>query len=86
LVKKLDQHDRFFVLASDGVWDYISPKEVIDRAQSFLPTNNIESCCKRLVNDAADIWNKVAPEYDHQNDESRDDITVLMAFIRVAPA
>lgn len=59
LMKKLDQSDRFFVLASDGVWDYITPKEVIDKSQSFLPTNNIESCCKRLVNDAADIWNKV---------------------------
>jgi serine/threonine protein phosphatase PrpC len=47
------------MLASDGVWEYMEPKDIIEKAQSFLPTSNVESCCKKIVSDAADCWAKV---------------------------
>ena len=72
-VKKLDTLDRFIFLASDGVWDHLTPKDVIDRCNSFLPTLNAECAVKKVISDAADKW---------KSEGQRDDITVLLAFIR----
>lgn len=73
LIKKLDTLDRFIFLASDGVWDHLNTKDVIDRCSSFLPTLNAECAVKKIISDAADKW---------KSEGQRDDITVLLAFIR----
>jgi len=51
--------DRFIVLASDGVWDHLSTKEVIEKVNPLLPTLNAESAVKKIINEAADRWNEV---------------------------
>jgi len=58
-MKKLDSMDRFIFIASDGVWDYLSPKEVIERVNPFMPTLNAECAVKKVINEAADRWKKV---------------------------
>lgn len=58
-MKKLDGYDRFFVLASDGVWDYLTPKDIIDKCSTFTPTLNAECAVKKIINDAAEKWKSV---------------------------
>lgn len=75
-MKRLDQQDKFFMMATDGVWEYLSCKDVMEKVIPYLPTSNVESCCKKLVSDSAEFWAK--------NDDTRDDISVLLAFIRLS--
>jgi len=61
------------MLASDGIWDYFSPEEIIEKIAPFIPTLNADGAAKKLVAEATSLW---------QTEGQRDDITVLFCFIR----
>lgn len=48
------------VLASDGVWDVMETKDVLEKCNSFLPRKAASDAAKRIVRDAATIWNRVS--------------------------
>jgi len=70
----LDDNDRFFILASDGVWDYMTNEEVMDvcTAQSD-PLKAAEA----IANVASERWD--TRDADHR----RDDITALILQVRL---
>lgn len=59
IIKKLDSNDKYLLLASDGVWDVMSPKEIIDKCDAFYPTLNVESATKKILADCASKWAEV---------------------------
>lgn len=65
--------DKMIILASDGVWDFFTPRDVIERCIPFIPTMNSESAAKKIVKDVASRWSK--------EQDNRDDITCMVIFI-----
>lgn len=59
IIKKLDSNDKYLLLASDGVWDVMSPKDIIDKCDAFYPTLNVESAVKKILADSASKWAEV---------------------------
>uniref|UniRef100_A0A7S0YI47 PPM-type phosphatase domain-containing protein n=1 Tax=Polytomella parva TaxID=51329 RepID=A0A7S0YI47_9CHLO len=52
-VVDLTPQDKFIVLASDGVWEFISSKEAVDIVARF---DNAEEACRQLVDEAYSRW------------------------------
>ena len=67
-----DENDKFMILASDGVWEFIQSDECIDIIGKFYLNNNIEGCCEFLYRESRKRWIK--------EEEVVDDITMLIIF------
>jgi len=67
-----EEDDKFLILASDGIWEFIESEECINIIGKYYFSNNIESCCKYLYNESRKRWIK--------EEEVVDDITLLLVF------
>ena len=67
-----NEGDKFLILASDGVWEFIQSEECINIIGKFYSSNNMEECCEYLYNESKRRWIK--------EEEVIDDITMLLAF------
>ena len=67
-----NENDKFLILASDGVWEFIQSEECINIIGKFYVNNNIEGCCEFLYNESKKRWIK--------EEEVVDDITMLLVF------
>ena len=71
-VKRYDvsEQDAFFIMASDGVWEFISSQEAVD-----IVCNSIEygcyEACEELIQVSAERWSEEEGDY-------RDDITAIV--------
>jgi serine/threonine protein phosphatase PrpC len=64
--------DKFVILASDGVWEFISSEECINIIGKFYENNDIVQCCEYLYEESRKRWIK--------EEEVVDDITMLIMF------
>lgn len=71
ILYELDSSDKFIVLASDGIWEFISNEECVEIISSVLFSGNLSTAIDLLINTATYRWNK--------EDNSVDDITVIIA-------
>ncbi len=69
----LEKEDKFIVLASDGIWEFISNEEVVDIIKDYYLENNIQSAIEHLYNEASKRW--------MMEEHVIDDITVLIIFL-----
>ena len=67
-----NEGDKFLILASDGVWEFIHSDECINIIGNFYFNNKIEECCEFLYNESRKRWIKV--------EEVVDDITMILVF------
>ena len=67
-----NEGDKFLILASDGIWEFIQSEECINIIGKFYLNNNIEGCCEFLYNESRKRWIK--------EEEVVDDITMLLVF------
>jgi len=68
-------HDKFLILASDGIWEFISPQDAVDIvATVHVAGGRAFDACKQLITKAADAW--AANEGDY-----RDDITAIVIWL-----
>jgi len=76
-IKSFDLHadDALIVLASDGVWEFISDKEAIDIVSSHTTATR---GCTALINEATLRWRKEEGNY-------RDDITCIVVILPILP-
>ena len=65
--------DFFMIVASDGLWEFISSKEAVQVVGNLLDSGKQAFACDELVSLAVKRWNKI--------DGGVDDITVLVVFI-----
>jgi len=70
---KINDNDRFVVLASDGVWEFISSQEAVDILGGFL-SYGCHDACEELIQVAAQRWQEEEGDY-------RDDITAIVVRI-----
>ena len=70
--KSLDGDERFIVVASDGIWEFLSNERVKDIVTPFYVKNDPSGACDKLIEEASNLW---------KNDGSaRDDITCILYF------
>ena len=62
--------DAFFILASDGIWEFLSSEYAVDLAAGVLANGgDATAACRELILEAAAKWN------DEEEGDYRDDIT-----------
>ena len=53
---KLTRDDKFLVIASDGVWEFMTNKEVVRIVWPFYDKNQPEAAANKLVKEAFGRW------------------------------
>eukprot|EP00808_Paulinella_micropora_P000802 g78008.t1 len=66
-----DKGLQFFMLASDGIWEFLSNVDAVSWASENVSSGE---ACKDLIAEATAIW--------AEEDESRDDITLITVFLK----
>ena len=72
---ELESEDKFIVLASDGIWEFISNEECIEIISSYYLSQKLKAACEHIVNLAVFRWNKF--------DDCVDDITIVIANLKI---
>ncbi len=68
-----DFNDKFIIVASDGLWEYLSIEEIVKVTGEYYLQNNIGEAIQKLYNMAYFKWS--------ENDISVDDITIIIIFL-----
>ena len=77
---KLSEEDKFLIVASDGVWEFIESEEVLQNflfqcveiIKKFYLNNDGAGCCEYLYRESSKRWMK--------EEEVIDDITMVIVF------
>lgn len=69
----LQKEDKFLILASDGLFEYIDSKEVVDIVGKYYEKGEVVGCCEFLYKEAYRKW--ISEEEDNV-----DDITIILVF------
>ena len=67
-----DENDKYMIIASDGIWEFISSQECIDIIQKYYETNDLKGCCEYLYQESSKRWLK--------EEEVIDDTTLILVF------
>ena len=70
---QLLNEDKFIVLASDGIWEFISSEEVVNIVKDYYLDNDIEGALTCLYKEASKRW--------IMEEEVIDDITIILVFL-----
>ena len=68
-----EKEDKFIVLGSDGIWEFISNEEVVEIVKEYYLDNNIEGAIEHLYNEASNRW--------IMEEGIIDDITIIIIFL-----
>ena len=69
---KLDEKCKYIVICSDGVWEFLSNKNVMEIGREFYLKNNIMGYAQKLIQVSEELWEK--------KDVIVDDITTVIIF------
>ena len=69
----LSEEDKFIVIASDGLYEFIESEEVVEYVREFYEKNDIVGCCEFLYKESCRKW------LDEEED-AIDDITIILVF------
>ena len=69
---ELNMHDKFMIIASDGIWEFISSQECVNIISNFYEKNDIKGCCEYLYEESSKRWLK--------EEEVIDDTTLILVF------
>lgn len=72
----LDRDDKFIVLASDGVWEFITNEEIAAIVKPFFDTKNAEKAAEAVVRESYLRWKR-------EEEGIVDDITCIIVFLDV---
>ena len=67
----LTNNDVFFIVASDGIWEFIQSKNAVDLCKDLVQKDDATGACRELILEAAAKWNEEEGDY-------RDDITAIV--------
>ena len=73
--RKLMVHDKFIVIASDGLWEFMTSREVVEMVAGYYNQGKCDFCCEKLLRESIFKWNA--------NTVSVDDITIIVIFLNV---
>lgn len=69
---KLTEEDKFVILASDGLWEFMESEEVVNIVKDFYLSKNIQGAAEYLVKESTKRWIK--------EESTVDDITIIIIF------
>ena len=69
---EFDENDKFMIIASDGIWEFISSQECVDIIKDFYDKNDLKECCEYLYQESSKRWLK--------EEEVIDDTTLILVF------
>ena len=69
---ELKDEDKFIIIASDGIWEFISSQECVEFIKDFYEKKDLKGCLKFLLNESSKRWIK--------EEEVIDDITAVLIF------
>jgi len=72
----LSKDDRFIVIASDGVWEFMNNDDVANIVKPFFETKNAEKAAEAVVRESYIRWKK-------EEEGIVDDITCIIVFLDV---
>jgi len=72
----LDKDDKFIVLASDGVWEFLTNEEIAGMVKPFFETKNAEKAAETVVRESYLRWKR-------EEEGIVDDITCIIVFLDV---
>ena len=64
--------DKFIIIASDGIWEFISSQECVNFIKDYYEKKDLKGCLKFLLNESSKRWIK--------EEEVIDDITAVLIF------
>ena len=67
-----EEGDKFMIIASDGIWEFISSQECVDIIKNFYDKNDLKGCCEYLYQESSKRWLK--------EEEVIDDTTMILVF------
>ena len=68
----LTEEDKFIIIASDGIWEFISSQECVEIIKDYYISKDLNGCLKHLFLESSKRWIK--------EEEVIDDITVILIF------
>ena len=68
----IDYFSKYLVICSDGVWEFLSNKEVMEISNKYYLRNDASGLCQKLIKKATQRW--------EEEDCVIDDITVVAVF------
>ena len=66
------ENDKFMLIASDGVWEFISSEECMGIVGEFYERDDMKGCCEFLYEESKKRW--------LVEEEVVDDITMILVF------
>lgn len=75
LEMNLTEQDKFIVIASDGVWEFLSNDEVVAIVEPFYRQNSAEKAAEALIKEALKRWK--------QEENVVDDITCIIIYLSI---
>ena len=69
---EFEENDKFMIIASDGIWEFISSQECVDIIKDFYDKNELKECCEYLYQESSKRWLK--------EEEVIDDTTLILVF------
>ena len=69
---EITEKDKFIIIASDGIWEFISSQECVDYIKDYYEKKDLKGCLKFLLNESSKRWIK--------EEEVIDDITAVLIF------
>ncbi|EAS05229.2 protein phosphatase 2c (macronuclear) [Tetrahymena thermophila SB210] len=70
---EITDDDKFLVIASDGVWEFLSNEKVVSLVTPYYLKNDPEGACDKLIKESTAMWKK--------EDDVVDDITAIVVFL-----
>jgi len=70
---KVTPDDKFMVIASDGVWEFLNNIDIVKMVVPYYEQNNLEGACDIVLNAAVKSWQE-------EEDTIIDDITLIIIF------
>jgi len=69
---EFEEEDKFLIVASDGIWEFISSDEAVEILKEFYEGNDIENGVLELYKEASKRW--------IFEEDVIDDITLIVVF------
>ena len=71
---ELNEEDKFLILASDGIWQFISSQECVDIVKDYYISESYKGALKHLYKESCQRW--------IDEEESIDDMTLIIVFFK----
>lgn len=69
----LNSFDKFLIIASDGVWEFIENDEIVSMIAPYYEKNDIEGACDHVLRESHARWTV-------EDESVIDDITLIILF------